>query len=319
MIFSTHTLHPDVTARLSAHAPYRVASAPTAAAILAEGMGAEIVIVRANMPEAYFAAPNLRAAVRHGSGLDMVPMAVATAAGVLVANVPGVNATTVAEHAIFAAIALRRQFRALDIAFRSHGWAAGRAFGEHGRDLAGATLGILGFGNIGRALQRLGSAFGMTLIAHTRRNDDLPDTVLGVTVDDLVAQSDVLVVCCPLTDQTRGIISAARIAMMKPGAAVINVARGPVLDTAALIAALQERRILAALDVFDVQPLPDDSPLFALQNVLLTPHTAGITEQSMWRMGMGAADEALRILNNDLPVNFCNPSVEARYRQRFPR
>lgn len=318
MIFSTHPLHPDVTARLAGAAEYRVASAPTAAAILNEGMGAEVLIVRANIPPAYFAAPGLRAAVRHGAGLDMIPMQAATDAGVLVANVPGVNAATVAEHAIFAAIALRRQFRAMDAALRGTGWNAGRAYGELGRELGGATLGILGFGNIGQALHRLAAAFGMTVIAHTRRPGSLPDGVRGVSVDDLVAQADVLVLCCPLTDETRGILSAPRIAAMKPGAALINVARGPVIDTPALISALQAGRISAALDVFDVQPLPSDSPLFGLQNVLLTPHIAGTTEESMLRMGMGAADEALRILSGALPVNFCNPQVEPRYRQRFP-
>jgi len=318
MIFSTHPLHPEVTARLQAAGDYIVASAPTAAAIMAEGMGAEILIVRANIPPAYFAAPHLRAAVRHGAGLDMIPMDAATNAGVLVANVPGVNASTVAEHAIFAAIALRRQFRAMDAALRGQGWAAGRAYGEQGRDLVGATLGILGFGNIGRALAGLAQAFGMKTIAHTRRLDDLPAGVTGVSADDLARQADVLVLCCPLTDQTRGILSAARIASLRPGAVVINVARGPVIDTDALISALQTGRISAALDVFDVQPLPADSPLFALSNVLLTPHIAGTTEDSMWRMGMGAAEETLRILAGDLPLNFCNPEVEALYRKRFP-
>lgn len=317
MIFSTHPLHPEVTARLQTAGDYVVASSPTAAAIMAEGIAAEVLIVRANIPPAYFAAPNLRAAVRHGAGLDMIPMQAAADAGVLVANVPGVNAATVAEHAIFAAIALRRQFRAMDAALRTKGWAAGRAYGEQGRELGGATLGILGFGNIGRALAGLAQAFGMKTIAHTRRLCDLPAGVTGVSADDLARQADVLVLCCPLTEHTRGILSAARIASLRPGAVVINVARGPVIDTDALVAALQSRRISAALDVFDTQPLPADSPLFALENVLLTPHIAGTTEESMWRMGMGAADETLRILAGNLPLNFCNPEVEAPYRKRF--
>jgi D-3-phosphoglycerate dehydrogenase len=318
MIFSTHPLHPDVTSRLASKAEFRVASAPTSSAILAEGMDAEVLIVRANIPAEYFVAPNLRAAVRHGAGLDMIPMQAATNAGVLVANVPGVNATTVAEHAVFAAIALRRQFRAMDAALRGQGWNAGRAFGELGRELCGSTLGILGYGNIGRALRDLGNAFGMTVVAHTRRPDTLPADVKPLSIDELMEFSDLLVLCCPLTDETRGVISAERIARMKPGAALINVSRGPVIDTRALIAALEARRISAALDVFDVQPLATNSPLFALENVLLTPHIAGTTEESMLRMGMGAADEALRILNGQLPINFCNPEVEARYRQRFP-
>ena len=318
-VFSTHPLHPEVTARLTAAADYRVASTPTAAAIMAEGLGADVLIVRANIPPAYFVqAQNLRAAVRHGAGLDMIPIHAATAAGVLVANVPGANAQTVAEHAIFAAIALLRQFRAMDAAFRSQGWNAGRAFSDHGRDLGGRTLGVFGYGNIGRALHRMAQGFGMKIKSHTRRPESLPPDVQPVSLDDLVATSDVLVLCAPLTDQTRGAISAVRIATMKPGAVLINVSRGQVIDTAALIQALQSGNISAALDVFDTQPLPAESPLWHLPNVLLTPHMAGITEDSMWRMGQVTADETLRILNGELPRNFCNPEVETSYRRRFP-
>lgn len=321
VIFSTHPLHPDVTARLMAVGDYRVASAPTAAAFMAEGLDADVIIVRSNIPPEYFAAaPKLRAAVRHGAGLDMVPMQAATDAGVLVANVPGANAGTVAEHAIFAAIALRRQFRAMDIALRKRGWAAGRAHADIGRDLSGATLGVLGMGNIGRALTRMAQCgFGMQVISHTRRPEGLPDGVRAVSLDALVSQADVLVLCCPLTDATRGVISAARIAMMPPGAVLINVSRGPVVDTAALTQALSERRILgAALDVFDVQPLPDDSPLFGLDNVLLTPHWAGVTQDSMLRVGDQVAGEVTAVLDNRLPANFCNPEVIQAYRARFP-
>jgi D-3-phosphoglycerate dehydrogenase / 2-oxoglutarate reductase len=106
---------------------------------------------------------------------------------------------------------------------------------------------------------------------------------------------------------------------MKPTAILINVSRGPIVDTDALITALQTRSIAgAALDVFDTQPLPATSPLWALDNVILTPHMAGITEDSMLRMGNTAADETLRILNGALPLNFCNPRVEPAYRARFP-
>ena len=320
VIFSTHPLHPAVTERLAAAGDYRVASAPTAEAILAEGAAAEVLIVRAPVPPQYFsAAGQLRAAVRHGAGLDMIPVEAATAAGVLVANVPGANAATVAEHVIFAAIGLLRGFRAMDADLRSRGWAAGRAHADAGRDLGPRRLGILGFGNIGRALQRMADGFGMTVMACTRRPETLPDTVRAVSLDALVAEADVLVLCCPLTPDTRGAINAARIARMKPGAILINVSRGPVVDTDALVAALANGHIGgAALDVFDNQPLPPDSPLWAMRNVILTPHMAGITEDSMLRMGQTVADEVFRILAGRLPQNLCNPAVEARYRARFP-
>ncbi len=320
-IFSTHPLHPDVTARLEAAGDYRVASSPTASAVMAEGLDAEVLVVRANIPPEYFAsAAKLRGAVRHGAGLDMIPMRSATNAGVLVTNVPGANASTVAEHVIFAAIALRRQFRAMDIALRAQGWNAGRAYSDHGRDLSGATLGVLGMGNIGRALTQMAqAAFGMNVISHTRRLDNLPDNVRPVSVDELVSEVDILVLCCPLNDETRGVISAKRIAMMRKGSVLINVARGPVVDITALTTALQQRRILgAALDVFDHQPLPENSPLYALDNVILTPHMAGITEDSMLRIGTQAVDDVIAILHNQMPKYLCNPEVSVQYRKRFP-
>ncbi len=319
-VFSTHPLHPQVTARLQAVSDYRVASSPTAAAMLAEGTGAEVLVVRAPVPPEYFArASGLRAAVRHGAGLDMVPMEAATEAGVLVANVPGANAATVAEHAIFAAIALLRRYRQVDSALRSRGWAAARGLADTNRDLGGRVLGILGYGNIGQALARMAQGFGMTVIAHTRRPGTLPPDVAAVGLSDLLAQSDVLVVCCPLTEATRGLIDAAALAAMKPDAVLVNVARGPIIVTDALVAALARGHLWgAALDVFDTQPLPADHPLFALPNVMLTPHVAGITEDSMLRMGQGTADEVLRILDGHLPLNFCNPEVAPRYRARFP-
>ena len=320
LIFSTHPLHPEATERLSLAGRCLVASAPSAQAILAEGGDADILIVRAPVPPAYFTqARRLRAALRHGAGLDMIPMDAATAAGVLVANVPGANAATVAEHAIFSAIGLLRGFRSMDADLRSRGWAAARAHADAGRDLGPRRLGIYGFGNIGRALHSMARGFGMQVSATTRRPETLPPDVQAMPLDSLVAGADVLVLCCPLTDETRGALHAGRIATMKPGAVVINVSRGPVIDTQALIAALAEGRLAgAALDVFDEQPLPAGSPLWALPNVILTLHMAGITEDSMRRMGQTVAEQALRILAGGLPQNLCNPAAEPAYQARFP-
>ena len=138
-------------------------------------------------------------------------------------------------------------------------------------------------------------------------------------LDALMAESDIVVICCPLTPETRGMIDAARIGLMKPTAVLVNVARGPIIDDEALIAALREGRIGgAALDVFATQPLPPEHPYFGFDNVIVTPHMAGITEESMMRMGVGAAEETVRILAGELPVNFCNPEVLEHYRRRFP-
>ncbi|WP_046118125.1 2-hydroxyacid dehydrogenase [Ensifer aridi] len=320
-IFSTHPLHRDAEAMLKAAGDLRVASAPDPETLLREGEGAEIVIVRAPIPPAFFGnAPALRAAVRHGAGLDMIPYDAATAAGVLIANVPAVNAPTVAEHVFMVTLALLRQFRPMDRDLRSMGWSAGRAHSDRALDLAGRTMGIIGMGNVGKAIFRIAKyGFGLEIVANSRSPKSLPDGVRFLSVDDLVSAADFVVLCCPLTPETTGLLSRERIARMKPGAILVNVSRGPVVDDSALMEALEMGRIGgAALDVFSTQPLPLEHPYFRLDNVIVTPHLAGITEESMMRMGTGAAAEAIRILKGGLPVNLRNPEVVEYYRRRFP-
>ncbi|WP_395541325.1 NAD(P)-dependent oxidoreductase [Neotabrizicola sp. sgz301269] len=320
MIFSTHPLHPEVTADLRALGDYRVASAPTPQAISTESAGAAIIVVRAPIPPGI--APReggLRALIRHGAGLDMIPVDEATEAGVLVANVPGANALTVAEHAIWTALALLRRNPQVTRDLQAGGWAAGRAHSDHGRELSGRTLGILGFGNIGRTLARIArQGFGMPVVVHSRSPVSDMD-VQVVTLPELLERADVLVLCAPLTDQTRGLIDAAALARMKPGSVLVNVARGPLVVEESLIRALASGHLGgAALDVFDTQPLPADHPLLKLPNVILTPHMAGITVESMLRMGQGVVAEARRIMAGELPLNLVNPEVVSTYRARFP-
>jgi D-3-phosphoglycerate dehydrogenase len=321
-ILSTHPLHPRAAAMLADAGDLVVASSPDADTLLREGRDADIVIVRAPLPEALFAeAPRLRAAVRHGAGLDMIPVEAATRAGVLVANVPAVNAVTVAEHVFMVTLALLRRFRQVDGDLRGKGWAAGRAHADAGHDLAGRTLGIVGMGAVGRAVARIAQhGFGLAVAAFTRTPAAVPEGVRALDLDTLLASADVLVLCCPLTAESRGLVSRERIARMKPGAILVNVARGPVVDEEALVAALRSGHLAgAALDVFDTQPLPPDHPLLSLETVILTPHMAGITEESMMRMGVGAAGEAIRVLGGELPVNLRNPEAVAAYRRRFPQ
>jgi len=320
-IFSTHPLHPAVEAMLRAAGEFRVASAPDPETLLREGRGAAVVVVRAPIPPAFFEdAPALRAAVRHGAGLDMIPVEAATRAGVLVANVPAVNAPTVAEHVFLVTLALLRRFRPMDRDLRSEGWATGRAHSDQALDLGGRTMGIVGMGNVGKAVFRIAKhGFGMEVVANSRSPQGLPEGARFVSVDDLVSTADVVVLCCPLTPETTGLIDGRRIGRMKPGAILVNVSRGSVVEDEALIAALREGRIGgAALDVFSTQPLPPDHSYFCFDNVIVTPHLAGITEESMMRMGKGAADEVLRILKGELPVNLRNPDAIELYRRRFP-
>ncbi len=299
----------------------RIAPAVDAGTLNREAEAADIIIVRAPLPPTiYDNAPRLRAAIRHGAGLDMIPIPEATAAGVLVANVPGANAVTVAEHVIFSAIALLRRFRVVDRDLRNAGWNVAREHSYVLSDLSGLRLGIVGMGNLGHAIFRIAhGGFGMEVIANSRRPESIPEGARFAELDDLVAQADIVVLCCPLTPQTTGLIGRERIARMKPSALLINVARGPVVDEAALVEALRQGRIGgAALDVFATQPLPSGHPFFSFDNVILTPHMAGITADSMMRMGTGAAAEAVRVLEGKLPVNLCNKEAVKRYRERFP-
>ncbi len=322
LILSTHPLHPKAAAVLEAAGDLRIAPATDAATLNREAEAADIIIVRAPLPPTiYERASKLRAAIRHGAGLDMIPIPEATAAGVLVANVPGSNAVTVAEHVVFTAIALLRRFRIVDRDLRGAGWNVAREHSYHLSDLTGLTIGIVGMGNLGHAIFKIAhDGFGMDVIANSRRRESLPAAARFAGLDDLVTEADIVVLCCPLTPQTAGLMSRERIARLKPAALVINVARGPVIDESALVDALREGRIGgAALDVFTTQPLPADHPFFTFDNVILTPHMAGITRDSMMRMGTGAAAEAVRVLEGGLPVNLCNPDAVPRYRERFPQ
>jgi D-3-phosphoglycerate dehydrogenase len=298
-----------------------VASALDPKTLTAEARDADIVIVRAPLPPELFAgAAHLRAAIRHGAGLDMIPVEAATSAGVLVANVPAVNARSVAEHVMFVTLALLRRFRMVDRDLRAKGWLAGRDHANANTELAGKTIGIVGLGAVGQAVGHIAAhGFDLNVVATTRSMRPAPDKVGFLSIDALVEQSDIIVLCCPLTEETRGLISRERISRMKPNALLINVSRGPVVDDEALIEALRKGSIGgAALDVFATQPLPQNHPYFGFDNVIVTPHMAGITEESMMRMGVGAAGEALLVLANKLPLNLRNPEVIDHYRRRFP-
>ena len=321
MIYSTHPLHIRAMEMLRGAGEFRVATAHDAETLAREGREADVVIVRVPVPKAMFAdAPRLRAAIRHGAGMDMVPMEAATRAGVLVANTPGVNARTVAEHVMMMALSLCRRSRQIDLALRSEGWHCGRAQTDMAGDLADKVLGVIGMGDIGRAVARIARrGFGLEVVTATPRPETAPKDVKPLTLNALAATADIVAICCPLKPETRGMVDAGFISRMRPGAFLINIARGAVIDDRALIAALGSGRIGgAALDVFVEQPLRPDHPYLGFENVIITPHAAGVTDDSLMRMATGAAAETLRVLRGDLPVNLRNPEAVPRFRRRFP-
>jgi D-3-phosphoglycerate dehydrogenase / 2-oxoglutarate reductase len=323
-ILLTNPVHADVHAGLAAIAEVAVAPDTGAATLRAMASAANLIIVRAPLPDDIFErAHDMLAAIRHGAGVDMIPIGEATARGVLVANVPGVNARSVAEYVVAAMIGLSRRLRSIDQALRGDGgWAGARAWADHGVELADKTIGIVGFGNVGRALAAIcRDGFGMRILAANRSPIAAMAGVVQVALADLLADSDYVVLACPLNDQTRGMIGSAELARMKRTAYLINVARGAVVEEPALLEALANRGIAgAALDVFWHQPLPAAHPLFEFDNLLLTPHLAGITDESMQRMGRGCIDAARRVFDGERPAHLLNPqawpSFQARYTAR---
>jgi len=256
-------------------------------------------------------APRLRAVTIHGTGTDLVPLAAANAKGVLVANLPGENAQSVAEYCVMAMLMLARNVVAITAAMRAQPWDEARRLAMPAREIAGLTVGIVGVGDIGRRVAkicRLG--FGMRVLGTQRRLDRLPEEAQGVGLDELVAQSDFVVLACPLTPETKHLFNAVRLGAMKREAWLINAGRGPVVDETALVDALHEKRIAGAmLDVYEHYRIAPGHPLFALNNVILTPHLAGSTRESRARTAVRAADEMLRMLAGERPHNLVNPEA----------
>ena len=322
-ILLTQAIHPQAERQLAALGEVAVATDTDAATLRREAEGCAVIVVRAPLPDDIFAAaPRLIGAVRHGAGVDMIPIDSATAHGVLVANVPGVNAVSVAEHVLLKLLQLARRSAALEITLRSAGWQAARALADGGSELAGRSLVLVGYGHVGQAVARLcAEGLSMRVRAYTRRGlaADAPSWAEpAASLPALLDGSDYLVLACPLTEHTRGLIGASELARLRPGACVVNVARGPVIDTVALVEALRSGRLgSAALDVFDSQPLPTGHPLWSMPNVLITPHVAGITDDSMRRMGEGAARAVAVLLRGELPPHCINPQALPAFRRRI--
>ncbi len=281
---------------------------------------ADALITRSRVPDDIFkVAPKLRAALIHGTGTDLVPLAAATAHGVAVAHLPGGNAQSVAEYCAMAVLMLARNITAITSALRTGPWDPARRLGVHAHEIGGMTAGLVGVGGIGgRLAKMLRNGFGMRVLGNQRHLDRLPGEAEPADLDQLLAESDFIVISTPLTPQTHRLFNAERIARMKPTAWLVNVGRGPVIEEAALVAALRERRIGGAmLDVYEHYRLEPGHPYFSLNNVVLTPHLAGMTKESRRRMGRQAAEDTLRMLAGERPTHFVNPEVWDLFSSRF--
>lgn len=251
-------------------------------------------------------ADRLRLVQLLSAGYDRVDLAALQARGIPLANNGGANAVEVAEHTLLLVLALYRRLCRMDRDTREGRWRAlPPALTTH--TLAGKTVGIVGLGNIGRRVARLFRALEARLLYYdVRRPEPRVEAELGVAyrpLPDLLAEADVVTLHVPLTPETRGLIGEAELARMRPSAVLINTSRGPVVDEAALVRALQEGRLAGAgLDVFAQEPPPPDHPLLRLENVVLTPHIGGVTRDTWPRRARFAWENLRRVWEGQAPL-----------------
>lgn len=266
-------------------------------------------------------APRLRVVGRAGVGVDNVDLEAATRRGVLVLNTPGGNAISVAEHTLALMLALARNIPQACQSIREGRWEKKQFLG---RELYGKILGVVGLGKIGLEVSRRARAMGMQVVVYDPYVAPVVAKETGnelVALKELYARSDYVTLHVSLTAETSGMINAAAFAKMKHGVRLINCGRGELVDEAALVTALQSGRVAgAALDVFAVEPLPADSPLSRLPQVIVTPHIAGSTEEAQEVIGVRIAEQVREYLKNGVILNAVNvpaPSPE-EYRMLEP-
>jgi glyoxylate reductase len=292
-VFATRALPGEAFGRLAERVTLRVwpgPGAPGPAELRAEAREAEglLCLLTDRVDRTLLeACPRLRVVSSCSVGLDHVDLVAAAARGIPVGHTPGVLTETTADLAFALLLAAARRVTEADRFVRDGAWTAARHWEPDlflGRDVHGATLGIVGLGAIGRALARRGAGFGMRVLGWSRSAREVPG-VTRVPLEALLAESDFVSLHVALTDETRGLIDARALARMKPGAVLVNTTRGGVVDEAALAAALRDGRLAgAALDVFEREPLPAGSPLVELPNLVLTPHIGSASVATRGRM-----------------------------------
>jgi glyoxylate/hydroxypyruvate/2-ketogluconate reductase len=263
------------------------------------------------------ASPKLKAVCNMAVGYNNIDLDAATRAGVMVTNTPDVLNESTADFAWALLLATARRVTEAEHWLRAGKWDRWRFDTLLGADVYGATLGIIGMGRIGRAIARRSMGFGMRVIYHNRSRlanelEDQANHAQYVGKDQLLQSADHLVLALPYSPQSHHTIGAAELAMMKPTATLINIARGGIVDDAALIVALRAKRIAAAgLDVFENEPAFDPAFL-ALSNVVLTPHIGSATEKTRRAMADCAADNLIAALTGAMPPNILNPAVHRK-------
>src|SRR5437016_13797372 len=265
-------------------------------------------------------APNLLIVSSNGAGFDPVDVNACTEAGVVVVNQSGGNANSVAEHALGMLLTLSKRIIEADRALRRDRDVNRNAL--IGNEAQGKTIGIVGLGNVGRRIAELcRGLLRMNVLAYDPYLSASEMAARGgekVSLDDLLRRSDYVSISCPLTKDNRGMIGSREFKLMRPHAFFITTARGFIHDEAALLEALRETRIAGAgLDVWSKEPPPPEHPLLQFDNVLASPHTAGVTKEARENMGRIAAEQVLDALDGNRPPRLINPEVWPAYVRRF--
>ena len=258
------------------------------------------------------ASPRLKVLSKYGIGVDKIDVAACTEMGIPLLFTPGVNHTTVAEHAFLLLLALEKNLLFHCDSTRAGGWKR-----QTGHELLGKTIGIVGLGRIGREVAIRAKAFGMRPLGYDVYWDEAFAAEHGVTraatIDEVFAQSDYLSLHTNLTPETRDLVRAETIRRMKPDVIVINCARGEIVNTADMAAALASGRVRGyGTDVLDVEPPPADHPLTHLPNCLVTPHVGSRTSESVQRQALAAVENLVRAMHGEPPLAQVNPQVAVR-------
>jgi D-3-phosphoglycerate dehydrogenase len=252
-----------------------------------------------------------RVIVRFGIGVDMIDLDAATARGILVCNTARYCLDEVSNHAIGLLLMLSRHLLEDVDSMRGGGWF--RTDGTPPRRLSGQRLGLVGLGNIGRRVAGKARAFGLDVVAYDPYLQEQQSQVDGIPLvglDEVMASADYVSVHCPLNASTRHLVGRRELELMKPTAYLINTARGPIVDQAALTELLTEGRLGGAgLDVFEIEPLPADDPLRGLDNVILTPHSASVSVESTVECRRTAIEHAVTVLRGGVPADVVNRAV----------
>ncbi len=302
-VFIFEPLHEEALALLAETCRVKMATALDQATLIREVPGSDGIIVRAleraSAEVMDAAGPGLKVVARHGVGVDNIDLEAAAARGIKVVNSPHGNTRAMAEHFVLLALAVSRKIKTISRWLESGDWSGAADFSAD--EMSGRTLGILGFGNIGQAVAKMASAaFDMPVIYASRQAHADQAAELGaqrVSYEELFARSDFVAVCQALTPETRHLVRADLLNLMKPTAYIINLSRGGIWNEADLLAALTAGRLAgAATDVFETEPMPAGHPLLALDNFVGTPHIGALTGAARRRNSLEAVQGVLDVL-----------------------